>query len=334
MKFLRIKPLDIVLATAEKKSLHRSLGAFQLTLLGIGAIIGTGIFVLTAESAQKAGPGMMFSFVVAGAVCAVAALCYSELSAMIPVSGSAYTYTYTVMGELLAWLVGWALILEYGVSASAVAVGWSGYFTGQVEGWLGIQLPHALTNGPYAGGLINLPAVIMSLIVTGLLIIGTRESMRVNMTLVVVKVVALAAFMADSSAYNRRLCAALHAPAVRRQDGAAHLGQHRAAAVLRLWLSSQPYRPGHRRGSTVRSRWAPDGLTTQRLSARPPPRAHRPPGSDVRARFVRRSSRCDQRRWQGRGGRRRHAPGGGQNGRRFREAGRAASLVTWHTTAR
>ena len=116
----RVKPLDAILATAEKKSLKRSLGAFQLTLLGIGAVIGTGIFVLTAEAAQKAGPAMMISFVIAGFVCAVAALCYSELASMVPVSGSAYTYTYAVMGELLAWMVGWALILEYAVAASAV----------------------------------------------------------------------------------------------------------------------------------------------------------------------------------------------------------------------
>src|SRR5437764_3913474 len=105
----RVKPLDAILATAEKKGLHRSLGAFQLTLLGIGAVIGTGIFVLTATAAQKAGPGMMVSFIVAGAVCAVAALCYSELASMVPVAGSAYTYSYAVMGEIAAWLVGWAL---------------------------------------------------------------------------------------------------------------------------------------------------------------------------------------------------------------------------------
>ncbi|MBC7159204.1 MAG: amino acid permease, partial [Porphyrobacter sp.] len=105
MIFGRVKPLSAILATAEKKALHRSLGAIQLTLLGVGAIIGTGIFVLTSEAAQKAGPGMMWSFVIAGLVCAVAALCYSELAAMVPVSGSAYTYTYAVMGELLAWMV-------------------------------------------------------------------------------------------------------------------------------------------------------------------------------------------------------------------------------------
>ena len=111
MLFQRVKPLDKILETAEKKSLHRQLGALQLTLLGVGAIIGTGIFVLTAAAAQKAGPGMMWSFIIAGAVCAVAALCYSEIASMVPVSGSAYTYTYAVMGEALAWMVGWALIL-------------------------------------------------------------------------------------------------------------------------------------------------------------------------------------------------------------------------------
>lgn len=134
MIFGRTKPLDAVLATAEKKGLHRTLGAFQLTMLGIGAVIGTGIFVLTSEAAQKAGPGMLFSFVVAGFVCAVAALCYSELASMVPVSGSAYTYTYTVVGELLAWMVGWALILEYAVGASAVAVGWSNHAVGLLNG--------------------------------------------------------------------------------------------------------------------------------------------------------------------------------------------------------
>jgi APA family basic amino acid/polyamine antiporter len=190
----RVKPLDAILATAEKKSLKRSLGAIQLTLLGIGAVIGTGIFVLTAEAAQKAGPAMMISFVIAGFVCAVAALCYSELAAMVPVSGSAYTYTYAVMGELLAWMVGWALILEYAVGASAVAVGWSGYFVGLLKSW-GIGFPTALAVGPSQGGLINLPAVVISLLITGLLIIGTKESARFTSALVAVKVLALTIFV-------------------------------------------------------------------------------------------------------------------------------------------
>ncbi|MDC7681943.1 amino acid permease [Asticcacaulis sp. BYS171W] len=210
MNTWRIKPLDAILATAEKKSLHRSLGAFQLTMLGIGAIIGTGIFVLTAAAAQKAGPGMLFSFVVAGFVCAVAALCYSELASMVPVSGSAYTYTYAVMGELLAWTVGWALILEYAVAASAVCVGWSGYVMGLLKSYTGFELPYFLAAGPIWGwsgtlptvdfthGVVNLPAIIVALLVTGLLVIGTSESAKVNALLVVVKVTALTAFIALS----------------------------------------------------------------------------------------------------------------------------------------
>src|SRR6476646_10307539 len=182
MLFSRTKSLDAILATAEKKSLHRSLGPIQLTLLGIGAVIGTGIFVLTAEAAQKAGPGMMISFVIAGFVCAVAALCYSELASMVPVAGSAYTYTYAVVGEIFAWLVGWALILEYALGASAVAVGWSGHIIGLLDS-IGIHLPHALTVGPKvvigsfleggeAGGIVNLPAVIITILVTALLVLG------------------------------------------------------------------------------------------------------------------------------------------------------------------
>ena len=203
MIFGRVKSLDAILATAEKKSLHRSLGVFQLTMLGVGAVIGTGIFVLTATAAQKAGPGMIMSFVVAGAVCVFAALCYSELASMVPVAGSAYTYSYAVMGELMAWLVGWALILEYALGASAVAVGWSGHIVGFLDG-LGVHLPHALTVGPKiawgfleggeVGGLINLPAVLVTGFVTWLLVIGTKESATVNAVLVAIKILALTLF--------------------------------------------------------------------------------------------------------------------------------------------
>ncbi|HET7085053.1 MAG TPA: amino acid permease [Rhizomicrobium sp.] len=213
----RVKPLDAILATAEKKGLHRSLGPFQLTLLGIGAVIGTGIFVLTAEAAQKAGPGMLMSFVVAGFVCGVAALCYSELASMVPVAGSAYTYTYAVVGEVLAWMVGWALILEYAVGASAVAVGWSNHAVGLLHG-LGWEFPTAIKNADALmakvellfgasptpdilealriGGWINVPAIIISAAVTWLLIIGTTESARVNAVLVLVKIAALTLFLA------------------------------------------------------------------------------------------------------------------------------------------
>ncbi len=195
--FGRVKSLDAILATAEKKSLHRSLGAFQLTMLGVGAIIGTGIFVLTAEAAQKAGPGMMISFIIAGFVCAVAALCYAEMASMVPVSGSAYTYSYASMGEIVAWIVGWALILEYAIAASAVSVGWSNYFVGLVQSGLGIELPTFFTKGAFAavGGGINLPAVVIALLVTGLLVLGTKESAMFNAVLVVIKVVALTAFV-------------------------------------------------------------------------------------------------------------------------------------------
>ena len=217
MIFDRVKPLDAILATAEKKGLHRSLGAFQLTMLGIGAVIGTGIFVLTSTAAQKAGPGMMISFIVAGFVCAVAALCYSELASMVPVSGSAYTYTYAVTGELLAWMVGWALILEYAVGASAVAVGWSNHAVPLFDK-IGLHLPDVVRNANAliahvqvmfgapvdkdlatamaTGGWINAPAIVIVALVTCLLVIGTTESARVNAILVGVKIVALTAFVA------------------------------------------------------------------------------------------------------------------------------------------
>jgi basic amino acid/polyamine antiporter, APA family len=217
MIFGRVKSLDAILATAEKKGLHRTLGAFQLTMLGIGAVIGTGIFVLTSEAAQKAGPGMLLSFVVAGFVCAVAALCYSELASMVPVSGSAYTYSYAVVGELLAWMVGWALILEYAVGASAVAVGWSNHLVGALDS-AGIHLPNLIRNAdalmahasvafgatPNAdlqtamtvGGWINIPAIVVVGFVTWLLVIGTTESARVNTVLVAIKIIALTTFIA------------------------------------------------------------------------------------------------------------------------------------------
>jgi basic amino acid/polyamine antiporter, APA family len=200
--FGRVKPLEAILAAAEKKSLKRTLGWFQLTLFGIGCVIGTGIFVLTAVGAQKAGPGLMLAFAIAGAVCIVAALCYAEIAAMIPVAGSAYTYSYASMGEFLAWTVGWALIMEYAIAASAVSVGWSGYFSGTIlTEYLGMPLPPWLSAGPLAlggseGGLINLPALVIALLVTGLLVIGTSESAKFNAVLVAIKVTALTAFIA------------------------------------------------------------------------------------------------------------------------------------------
>ncbi|MCX7512354.1 amino acid permease [Frateuria hangzhouensis] len=203
MLFKRVKPLDQILATAEKKSLVRQLGPVQLTLMGVGAIIGTGIFVLTAEAGQKAGPGMMIAFVIAAVVCGLAALAYAELASMVPVSGSAYTYTYGVLGEGLAWVVGWALVLEYAIAAGTVAVGWSGYMNGlllhtNLFGLVSpgaLALPEALRSGPYAGGSFNLLAFLISLVITWLLVMGTSKSAKVNAVLVAIKIMALTAFI-------------------------------------------------------------------------------------------------------------------------------------------
>ena len=194
MLFKRVKPLDQILATAEKKGLTRQLGAFQLTMLGMGAIIGTGIFVLTAEAGQKAGPGMMISFVIAAVVCALAALAYAELASMVPVAGSAYTYTYGVLGEGLAWIVGWALVLEYTIAASTVCVGWSGYMNGLLANH-GLGLPAFLRAGPMDGGAFNLLAFLIGAVITFLLVIGTSKSAKVNSILVLIKVIALTVFI-------------------------------------------------------------------------------------------------------------------------------------------
>lgn len=204
MLFWRVKPLDQIIATAEKKSLKRQLGGFQLMLLGIGAIIGTGIFVLTSVAAQSAGPAMMISFIIAATVCALAALAYAELASMVPVSGSAYTYTYAVLGELAAWIVGWALILEYAVAAGAVSVGWSGYMHG-ILAQVGLSLPAALMAGPFdtitvngveQAGTFNVLAAGCALMITALLVLGTSKSAAFNAVLVVIKLLALGIFIA------------------------------------------------------------------------------------------------------------------------------------------
>lgn len=204
MLFERKKSLDLILETAERHSLKRQLSAFDLTMLGIGAVIGTGIFVLTSVAANKAGPGMMYSFIIAAVVCALTALIYAEIASMVPVAGSAYTYSYAILGEIIAWMVGWALILEYAIAAGAVAVGWSGYANGFLS-WLGIGLPLALTAGPMdtitladgttAAGGFNLLAFLISLLVTWLLVIGTSKSAKVTAVLVIIKIIALTAFI-------------------------------------------------------------------------------------------------------------------------------------------
>ena len=189
-----LKAIEAPAADAAHK-LHRTLGWPHLVALGVGAIVGTGILTLTGVGAALAGPGVILSFLIAGAVCAAAALAYAELAAMIPQSGSAYTYSYVAAGETIAWIVGWSLILEYSVVCSTVAVGWSGYFTGFMDsaGW---AIPKALANGPDAGGIVNLPAVGIIAVVAGLLLVGTRESATLNAWLVALKIAALAMFVA------------------------------------------------------------------------------------------------------------------------------------------
>jgi APA family basic amino acid/polyamine antiporter len=191
-----------------KKACIAALGPVQLTLLGVGGVIGTGIFVLTAAAAQKAGPGMMMELHDRGLRSARSRHCaMPRLASMVPVSGSAYTYSYAVMGELLAWMVGWALILEYAVAASAVSVGWSGYFMGLLKSWTGFELPALLQAGPawsmngllpvadFSHGVINVPAIVVALAVTALLMIGTKESANFNAALVAIKVTALTMFI-------------------------------------------------------------------------------------------------------------------------------------------
>ncbi len=175
--------------------LKKVLSAFDLTLLGIGAIIGTGIFVLTGvAAATQAGPAVVLSFVVAGTACAFAALAYAELASSVGGCGSAYGYSYAAFGELIAWIIGWDLILEYGVSVAAVANGWSGYFNNALTA-IGYPLPEALTKGPFAGGIVNLPAVAIILALMAMLIIGIKQSARLNAAMVFVKILTIAVFI-------------------------------------------------------------------------------------------------------------------------------------------
>ncbi len=183
----RTKSIESIIEGAQKNSLKKTLGAFDLILLGIGCTIGTGIFVLTGvAAAEYAGPAISISYLLAGLACIFAGLAYTELASMVPVAGSAYTYSYAILGEFIAWLVAWGLILEYTVAASTVAAGWSGYFVGILNQG-GIHLPDAFTKIPSEGGFINLPAVCISLFVGGLLIRGTKESVMVNRILVGLK---------------------------------------------------------------------------------------------------------------------------------------------------
>src|SRR5438874_3005611 len=181
----------------EEHRLKRSLSWPHLVALGVGAIVGTGILTLIGVGAGKAGPAVILSFAIAGLICACAALAYAEVATMIPASGSAYTYSYVVFGELIAWMIGVALILEYTLVVSAVAVGWSGYAAGFLKS-IGLGLPDALIQGPALGGVINLPAIFIIWVVAGLLMAGTRESATLNAVLVVIKILALCLFVAVS----------------------------------------------------------------------------------------------------------------------------------------
>jgi len=210
-----VKPVEVLLAEMEGENrLRRVLGPVSLTALGVGAIIGAGIFVLTGLAAHdKAGPGLILSFVVAGIGCALAGLCYAEFASMVPVAGSAYTYAYATLGELFAWIIGWDLVLEYAVASSTVAHGWSHYFLSLLS-IFGITLPERWTNTPIdidplthiwatTGSYCNLPAALVVLLVTVVLVIGIRESAGFNAAMVVLKLVVVLFVIAVGSAYVR-----------------------------------------------------------------------------------------------------------------------------------
>ena len=191
------KPTDVLVRETEEKgqSLKRVVGLGDLTALGLGAIIGTGIFVVIGEAIASSGPLIIFSFVLAGITCAFSALCCAELSSSIPVAGSAYTYAYATMGELAAWIIGWDLILEYGVSVAAVAVGWGEYLNIFLDTVFGYSLPEWIAGPPGEGGTVNLPAVFIVLAIMTLLVYGVRESARANSMMVLVKIAALLMFI-------------------------------------------------------------------------------------------------------------------------------------------
>ena len=193
-----LKRKSVEALTNAENGLKRTLTAKDLTILGVGAIIGAGIFVLTGIAAAKyAGPAIVLSFVFAGIACALAALCYSELAAMIPVSGSAYSYAYATMGELMAWIIGWDLILEYALASSTVAIGWAGYLNSFLNS-IDVHLPSYLTTAYLADpaqGFINLPAVIIVLLLTGLLVVGIRQSAIFNFVMVLIKLAVIVVFI-------------------------------------------------------------------------------------------------------------------------------------------
>lgn len=206
------KPIAEIISDIEHSGMAKNLGALSITFLGIGCIIGAGIFVLTGTAAAHyAGPGIMLSFIVGGIACAFVGLCYAELAALLPVSGSTYTYTYATLGELFAWIIGWDLILEYAMGAATVAVGWSGYFRSLLHN-VGIDIPaqfasapgtvaETLPDGTIVYGIVNLPAACIIGLLTILLIMGTKESARLNNIMVMIKLAVVLAFIVVGVGY-------------------------------------------------------------------------------------------------------------------------------------
>ncbi|MFI1919936.1 amino acid permease [Nocardia sp. NPDC020380] len=192
---LRTKPVEQLASEGEHTALRRSMGLIPLIALSVGATLGTGIFVVLGEAAPLAGPAVVVSFVVAALAALFSALSYAELASAVPVSGSAYSYTYATLGEIVAWVCGWCLLLEYGVSVAAVAVGWGAYlneFLGSTIGW---RIPDALASAPSDGGIVNLPAAVVVLIATGVLLQGVRESARVTTVTTMIKIAVLVFFV-------------------------------------------------------------------------------------------------------------------------------------------
>ena len=190
---LKKAPEDVIAESNDpSRSLKKSLGALDLVILGVGAIIGAGIFVYAGLGAQIAGPHIVWSFVLVGIICALAGLAYAEMAAAIPTSGSAYAYTYSALGETLAWVLGWALVLEYAVGAAAVAIGWSANFTAFLRSVFNIELPVELTTGLAAGGIVNLPAMLLVGVIATVLVVGSKESARFAAIMVAIKVAIIA----------------------------------------------------------------------------------------------------------------------------------------------
>jgi APA family basic amino acid/polyamine antiporter len=184
-----------LIEAAEGTRLRRAVGALDLTALGIGAIIGTGIFVIIGEAITESGPAIVIAFALAGVTCVFSALSYAELASSLPVSGSAYTYAYATMGELLAWIIGWDLVLEYGVAVAAVAVGWGSYFTELLDSLFGITLSDAVSLPPGEGGDVNVPSLLLVMAAAALLVSGVRHSARTNTVMVITKIAVLLFFI-------------------------------------------------------------------------------------------------------------------------------------------